>query len=180
MTTGCLKNQHDLHQGGTALCSRVSCILQLKNGVGSKLNPFVCILLSIKQKVRRPWLPKIALLIERVLHIWDYPEVFSPAALNPPVSMALSLLILTCFHCSPFVTFPLAKPLKAWLVSDRSILKRHCRSLQLALYMARTGRWTTQLQADGRTSPLIHWLPRKPVCLQLVNFFCKKTFFLNN
>lgn len=30
MTTGCLKNQHDLHQGGTAVCSRrVSCILHL-------------------------------------------------------------------------------------------------------------------------------------------------------
>lgn len=143
MTTECLKKQLYLHQGGTAVCSRrVTCILYLKSGVCSMLNPFVCILLSIKQKVRRLWLPKVALHIETDLHIWDHPEVFSPAALTPPIPMALSLLILTCFCCSPFVTFLLARPLRAWLASDRSILKSFSRSLQLTLYMASTTRWT--------------------------------------
>lgn len=143
MTTGCLKNQHDLHQGGTAVCPRrVSCILHLKNGVCSKLNPFVCILLSIKQKVRRLWLPKVDLHTDTVLHVWDHPEVFSPAALNPPASMALSLL--THFCCSYFVIFRLARSLRAWLVSGKSILKPHSRSLQL-----------TQLGEQGHSCKLM-------------------------
>lgn len=70
MTTGCLKNQHDLHQGGTAVCPRrVSCILHLKNGACSKLNPFVCILLTTKQKGRRLWLPKVVLHIDSPPHL---------------------------------------------------------------------------------------------------------------
>lgn len=82
------------------------------------------------------------------------------------------------FCCSPFVLFLLARPLRTWLVSDRSIFKPHCRSLQLTLYMASTARWTrTQLQADDRTSPLTHWRPGKSMCLQVVNFFGKKTCF---
>lgn len=153
-----------------------------------KWNPFFCILLSIKQKVSRLWLLKAALNTDGIFQEWDHQGVFSPAALNSPDSMALSN-----WSWYVFVAVLLCHIHTGQLIEGITCVRQKCfktsfqipaANMVLCYHSDRSRvRWTrTELQANDRISPFIHWIPRSPRLFSKhpVNFICENTFSLKN
>lgn len=142
-----------------------------KNTMCSMLNLFLCILLSIKQKVSRLRLLKAAFSTDIILQACDHQEVFSPAVLNPPASMALSTLVLTWFCCSPVVSHSYWPAEGLTCVRQKHFKTSFQASAGHAVHCCHNDkcrvRWTrTELQADDKISPFIHWILGKSMSHQ--------------